>query len=190
VSGIVQTRAELTTSELGRVITGPDHAEARTQRLQRALHHQGWESERIAEVRWEPAEMSRKELEQRGETQLCIWDSSVLEKPESVKREGWGAVRSSRVRRMARSRPGVFNRPGPPVSVRGFEGESLLLVGKSAVPQVVALRWWSRAKGASRATQAPAGGLVEQSGAAVGAQGAPRRRIAAMATVPGSGVSA
>src|SRR3989442_1468738 len=44
VAGIVQTRSELTTSELGSAICGPEHAEAGTQRLQRALHHQGWES--------------------------------------------------------------------------------------------------------------------------------------------------
>jgi hypothetical protein len=35
-----------------------------------------------------------------------------LEKPESEKLEGLGAVRSSRVRRLARTRKGVFNRPG------------------------------------------------------------------------------
>ena len=60
----------------------------------------------IEEVLWEQAEQSRKQMEQAGETKLCIWDSSVLEKPESAKLEGLGAVRSSRVRRMARTRPG------------------------------------------------------------------------------------
>src|SRR5437868_3470926 len=53
VAAIVQTRSELTTSELGSVICGPDHAEAGTQRLQRALHHPGWEAEVIEEVLWE-----------------------------------------------------------------------------------------------------------------------------------------
>ena len=148
VAGIVQTRGELTTSELGSAICGPAHAEAGTQRLQRALHHEGWEAKVIEEVLWEEAETSRKEMESRGETPLCIWDSSVLEKAESEKLEGLGSVRSSRVRRLARSRKGVFNRPsGMPVSVRGFEWESLLLVGQSAVPQVVAMKWWSREKG-------------------------------------------
>jgi hypothetical protein len=68
-------------------------------------------SEVIEEVLWEEAETSRKEMESRGETPLCIWESSVLEKPESEKLEGLGSVRSSRVRRLARSRKGVFNRP-------------------------------------------------------------------------------
>src|SRR6266516_4882949 len=117
------------------------HAEAGTQRLQRAFQHQGWESEVIEEVLWQQAEMSRKEMQQRGETPLCIWVSLVLEKPESEKLEGLGAVRSSRVRRLARRRKGVFNQPSRmPVSVRGFEWESLLLVGQSGVPQVVAMR--------------------------------------------------
>jgi Transposase DDE domain len=150
VAGIVQTRSELTTSELGSALCGPEHAEAGTQRLQRALHHQGWASEVIEEVLWDQAETRRKEMEQQGETPLCIWDSSVLEKPESSKLEGLGAVRSSRVRRLARSRKGVFNRPsGMPVSVHGFEWESLLLLGPSGVPQVVAMQWWSREKGVS-----------------------------------------
>lgn len=148
VAGIVQSRAPLTTSELGSTICGPAHAEAGTQRLQRALHHQGWQAEVIEGLLWEAAEQRRKELASQGETPLCIWDSSVLEKPESEKLEGLGAVRSSRVRRLARSRKGVFNRPnGMPVSVRGFEWESLLLVGKQGRPQVVAMSWWGREQG-------------------------------------------
>ena len=146
IASIVQTRSELTLSQLGSAICGPEHTEAGTQRLQRALHHQGWTAEVIEELLWVQAEQSRKQMEQRGETPLCIWDSSVLEKPESVALEGLGAVRSSRVHRLARSRPEVFNRPGLPVRVRGFEWESLLLLGKSAVPQVVAMRWWTREK--------------------------------------------
>src|SRR5260370_42158091 len=90
-------------------MTGPGHAEAGTQRLQRALHHEGWKAGVIEEVLWEQAEQRRQELESRGETPLCIWDSSVLEKPESEHLEGLGVVRSSRVRRLARSRKGGFN---------------------------------------------------------------------------------
>ena len=101
VAGIVQTRAELTTSQLGSTITGPEHGEAGTQRLQRALHHKGWKAQVLEEVLWEQAEQRRQQLESRGETPLCIWDSSVLEKPESEHLQGLGAVRSSRVRRLA-----------------------------------------------------------------------------------------
>jgi hypothetical protein len=150
VAGIVQTRSALTLSELGSTLCDPAHAQAGTQRLQRALHHRGWHSQLIEELLWEQAEVSRKQMEAAGETPLCIWDSSVIEKPESEQLEGLGRVRSSRVKRLARSRKGVFNRPaGLPVSVRGFEWESLLLLGKSGVPQVVAMKWWGREKGAA-----------------------------------------
>jgi len=71
VAGIVQTRSALTTSEVGSTLCGPEHAEAGTQRIQRALHHQGWKSAVIEEVLWDQAERSRQEMEQRGETPLC-----------------------------------------------------------------------------------------------------------------------
>ena len=61
VAAIVQTRTELTTSALGSAICGPAHAEAGTQRLQRALHHEGWEAEVIEEVLWQEAEQRRQQ---------------------------------------------------------------------------------------------------------------------------------
>ncbi len=85
VGAIVQSRCALTTSELGSAICGPAHAEAGTQRLQYALHHQGWEAEVIEEVLWQ--------------------------KPESEQLQGLGTVRSSKVRRLARSRKGLYNQP-------------------------------------------------------------------------------
>src|SRR5207237_9102194 len=53
VGAIVQSRCELTTSELGSAICGPAHAEAGTQRLQYALPHQGWEAAVIEGVLWQ-----------------------------------------------------------------------------------------------------------------------------------------
>src|SRR5256712_9832225 len=70
VAAIVQSRSELTTSELGSAICGPAHADAGTQRLQRALHHRGWESEVIEEVLWQEAEKSRQQMHLQGETPL------------------------------------------------------------------------------------------------------------------------
>src|SRR2546430_8355937 len=148
VGAIVQSRCELTTSELGCAICGAAHAEAGTQRLQYALHHPGWEAEVIEEVLWQEAEQRRQQIEQQGETPLCIWESSVVEKPESEQLEGLGTVRSSKARRLGRSRKGLYNQPSRlPVSVRGYEWESLLLVGANGIPQVVAMRWWQRHKG-------------------------------------------
>src|SRR5213080_3860142 len=148
VGAIVQSRCELTTSELGCAICGAAHAEAGTQRLQYALHHPGWEAEVIDEVLWQEAEQRRQQIEQQGETPLCIWDSSVVEKPESEQLEGLGTVRSSKARRLGRSRKGLYKQHSRlPVSVRGYEWESLLLVGANGIPQVVAMRWWGRQKG-------------------------------------------
>src|SRR3989440_10032068 len=142
VGAIVQSRCALTTSELGCAICGAAHAEAGTQRLQYALHHQGWEAEVIEEVLWHAAEQRRQQIEQQGETPLCIWDSSVVEKPESEQLEGLGTVRSSKARRLGRSRKGLYNQPSRlPVSVRGYEWESLSLLWATGIPQVVAMRW-------------------------------------------------
>src|SRR2546429_1960477 len=103
VAAIVQTRTELTTSALGSAICGPAHADAGTQRLQRALHHPGWEAQVIEEVLWQEAEKSRKLMQQQGETPLCIWDSSVLEKPESEKLQGLGAAPGTQPQRPVQS---------------------------------------------------------------------------------------
>src|SRR2546421_12106329 len=62
VGAIVQSRCALTTSELGSAICGPAHAEAGTQRLQYALHHQGWEAAVIEEGLWQEAEPSRQQM--------------------------------------------------------------------------------------------------------------------------------
>src|SRR2546421_7888447 len=150
VGAIVQSRCELTTSELGCAICGAAHAEAGTQRLQYALHHPGWEAEVIEEVLWQEAEQRRQQIEQQGETPLCIWDSSVVEKPESEKLEGLGTVRSSKARRLGRSRKELYNQPSRiPVRVRSSEWESLVLVGTDGIPQVGALGWWQRHQGVS-----------------------------------------
>ena len=163
VGAIVQSRSQVTTSELGCAICGADHAEAGTQRLQYALHHPGWAAEVLEEVLWEQAEERRQQIEQRGETPLCIWDGSVIEKPESEKLEGLGPVRSSKARRLGRSRKDLYNQPSRvPVRVHGYEWESLLLVGAEGIPQVVAMRWWQRTKGVPGQQRKLQEGLLSQ----------------------------
>jgi hypothetical protein len=148
VGAIVQSRSVLTTSELGGGLCGADHAEAGTQRLQYALHHPGWTAEVIEEVLWDQAEARLQQIEHSGESALCIWDGSVIEKPESDKLEGLGPVRSSKARRLGRSRKTLYNQPSRiPVRVPGYEWESLLLLGADGLPQVVTMRWWQRTKG-------------------------------------------
>jgi hypothetical protein len=176
VAGIVQTRAELTTSEVGSAITGPGHAEAGTQRLQRALHQEGWKAGVIEAVLWEQAEQRRQEWESRGETKLCSWDSSVLEKPASEHLEGWGAVRSSRVRRLARSRKGVFNvgtrersrgPTTPTAREEAFQGRTT--VGRQGAP-------WCRIAGTAPVPGSPASACAVWCGSPERPQAARRRR--------------
>ena len=93
---------------------------------------------------WQQAETRLTELEAAGEEPLCIWDGSVLEKPESEQLEGLAPVRSSKAKRVPRSRPGVFNKPGRPIVVRGWEWTAVLLCGLKGRVQVVSMRWWSR----------------------------------------------
>jgi hypothetical protein len=40
------------------------------------------------------------------------------------------------------SRPGVFNKPGRPIVVRGWEWTAVLLCGLKGAVQVVSMRWW------------------------------------------------
>ena len=60
-----------------------------------------WKAEMMEQVLWEQAESLRQEVHCLGETPLCIWDRSVLEKAESQKLQGLGKVRSSKARRLA-----------------------------------------------------------------------------------------
>lgn len=67
-----------------------------------------------------------------------------LEKPEREHLEGLAPVRSSKAKRLQGSRPGVFNTPGRPIVVRGWEWTAVLLCGLKGAVQVVSMRWWSR----------------------------------------------
>jgi hypothetical protein len=75
-------------SELGSYIASPAQAPAGTKRLSNLLRCAKWGKELIDRYLWERADKRRKELNGSGEEALCIWDGSVIEKPESKKGEG------------------------------------------------------------------------------------------------------
>src|SRR5438876_187172 len=84
-----------------------------------------------------------EEVVAQGKLALCIWDGSVLEKPESDHTEGMCAVKSSKAVRLRKQRKGVFNPPGgKPITVLGMEWTGLLLMGMHEIPLVVAMYWW------------------------------------------------
>jgi len=61
-----------------------------------------------------------EQWEERREEGLLIWDSSVWEKPESLKSEGLGPVQSSKAKRLTHVKP---------ICVPGLHWIGLLLVG-------------------------------------------------------------
>jgi hypothetical protein len=73
-----------------------------------------------------------------------LWDESVVEKPESLKAEGLGSVRSSKAARLKRIKPGFYQPPGGrPICVPGFHWLCLLVLGQVGPPVLATMRWWS-----------------------------------------------
>jgi hypothetical protein len=91
-------------TELGTQLLGAAQAPAGVKRLQRLLKALGWSADLVAAWRLEQADalVARQPV---GEA-LVVFDQSVQEHPESLQAEGLCRVRSSKARRLARSRPG------------------------------------------------------------------------------------
>lgn len=136
-------------SELGGYLADPEHAPAGTKRLSNLLRSAKWTYPLLAGFLWDRAALQVQRLIQAEEAVLLIWDESVLEKPESAKAEGLGAVRSSKAARLKRIKPGFYHPPGgPPVFVPGLQWLCLLVAGYGGPPTVAAMHWWTnRASG-------------------------------------------
>ena len=131
-------------SELGGVLLSPDHAPAGTKRLSNLLLSPKWSSLLIDIFLWKRAEAFVKGLQEIGQPILALWDSCVLEKPESLAAEGHCAVISSKAKRLKRIKPGFFNpAKGRPICVPGFHWMGLMLAGMSGVPLLASLQWWT-----------------------------------------------
>jgi hypothetical protein len=132
-------------SELGSYILSPAQAPAGTKRLSHLLHSKKWEKTLLERFLWEKAEKKIDELREEKEEILCIWDSSVIEKPESEHTEGMCAVRSSKARRLKKQRKGNWNPAGgKAITVLGVEWITLLIVGMHGIAEVANMRWWTR----------------------------------------------
>jgi hypothetical protein len=126
------SRCGLLLSELGGYLLSPWQAPAGTKRLSRLLHSPHWEAEVIEDFLWQEADERVTALTSGGETALVIWDESVLEKPESLKLEGLGPVRSTKAARLKRIKPGYYNPPGGrPIFVPGMNWLAVLVMGPS-----------------------------------------------------------
>jgi hypothetical protein len=89
-----------------------------------------------------------EELEKAGESIRCVWDGSVIEKPESEHTEGMCAVRSSKARRLKKQRKGNWKPPGgKAITVLAMEWITLLVLGMKGIPEVAPMGWWTEPEG-------------------------------------------
>lgn len=133
-------------SELGAYLWDPAHAPAGTKRLSNLLRSPKWEANLLSLYFWRHATQRLAGLESAGETPLLIWDTSVLEKPESIASPDLGSVRSSKAQRLTHIKPGFYHPPTRPLFVPGWRWIGLLLVGLSGAsgpPCVADMRWWT-----------------------------------------------
>src|SRR5215469_18704453 len=136
-------------SELGSYLDGYDgvsvSAPAGTKRVGNLIRSLKWSVFHMDQYLLEAADKEVKTLKEQGKRILCIWDGSVIEKPESSKLEGLCPVVSSKAKRLHRSRKGrVFNfPPRKPITVTGMHWTGALLTGMEGMIKVALMRWWS-----------------------------------------------
>jgi Transposase DDE domain len=136
-------------SELGAYMDGysglSTNAPAGTKRIGNLVRSIKWNILHIDEYLLSEADKEVKNLKSQGKMVLCIWDGSVIEKPESSKLEGLGPVISSKAKRLNRSRRGlVFNMPAAkPIMVTGMQWTGALIAGMEGLVKVGAMSWWT-----------------------------------------------
>jgi Transposase DDE domain len=136
-------------SELGSYLDGyrglSVNAPAGTKRLSNLLRSLKWSFLQIDQFLLTEADKEVKRLREQGRRVLCIWDSSVIEKPESEKLEGLGPVVSSKAKRRNRSKKGlVFNfPPKKAITVAGMQWSAAVICGMSGLVKVAAMSWWT-----------------------------------------------
>ena len=135
----------LVLSELGSYLD-PIGQGGGTKRLSRLLHSSKWTAAIIDRFLWWRASEQVEQWQSQGEEGLLLWDSSVWEKPESLKGEGLGPVQSSKAKRLTHVKPGYYTPPGKPICVPGLHWVGLLLVGLSlsqGPALLAAMGWWT-----------------------------------------------
>jgi Transposase DDE domain len=136
-------------SELGSYMDGysglSTNAPAGTKRIGNLIRSIKWSIFHIDEYLLNEADKEVKNLRSLGKRVLCIWDGSVIEKPESSKLEGLGPVISSKAKRLNRSRRGlIFNMPAAkPIMVTGMQWTGALIAGMEGTVKVAAMSWWT-----------------------------------------------
>jgi hypothetical protein len=143
------SKQALLLSELGSYVDGvrglSTSAPAGTKRLGNLIRSIKWTVSSIDQFLLQEADTEVKRLKAQGKRVLCIWDGSVLEKPESRAAEGLCPVTSSKAKRLTRSRKGlVFNMPAArPVMVTGIQWTGALIAGMEGTIKVALMSWWT-----------------------------------------------
>lgn len=136
-------------SELGSYMDGyrglSTRAPAGTKRISNLLRSLKWSVLQIDQYLLTEANKEVEKLKSQGKRILCIWDGSVLAKPESSTLEGIAPVLSSKAKRTNRSRKGLlFNTPQiRPIRVMGMEWTGTLIAGLEGIPKVALMSWWT-----------------------------------------------
>lgn len=136
-------------SELGSYLGGyqgqSEAAPAGTKRISNLLRSVKWSSHSIEQYLLNEANSEVEKLKRQRKRILCIWDESVLEKPESQKLEALGPVLSSKAKRLSRSRKGLlFNKSGGiPIRVMGMQWTAALITGLEGIPKLALMNWWT-----------------------------------------------
>ena len=136
-------------SELGSYMDGyrglSERAPAGTKRVSNLLRSLKWSVLQIDQYLLNEANKEVEKLKEQGKKILCIWDGSVLEKPESRTLEGIAPVLSSKAKRTNRESGGLlFNAPPiRPIRVMGMEWTGALIAGLQGIPKIAIMSWWT-----------------------------------------------
>jgi hypothetical protein len=120
-------------------------AAAGTKRVGNLIRSLKWNIFHIDNYLLDEANKEVKRLKDQGKRILCLWDGSVIEKPESSAAEGLCPVVSSKAKRLNRIRKGhVFNLPTlRPALVTGMHWTGALIAGLEGVPKIALMSWWT-----------------------------------------------
>lgn len=143
------TKQGLLLSELGSYMDGyrgvSVKAPAGTKRVGNLIRSIKWSVLHIDRYLLEEAGKEVTHLKEQGKRIVCIWDGSVIEKPESSQLEGLCPVVSSKAKRLHRSRKGlVFNfPPKKAITVTGMQWTGALITGVEGMIKVALMSWWT-----------------------------------------------
>ncbi len=136
-------------SELGSYLGGyvglSPTATAGTKRVGKLIRSLKWSALHIDRFLLEEAGKEVERLKGQGKRILCLFDGSVIEKPESRKLEATAPVLSSKAKRLNRSRVGLlFNMPTlRPIRVMGMDWTGTIITGLEGIPKLAIMRWWT-----------------------------------------------